>query len=95
MIVLERIELKLLNKIRLKLIKLLLSKRDISTIVISLGFAEEEYVKRYNNPEHVGYKSEGLRNSLKDIDRLQIDFEYMLNINHRVINEDYKSIIHS
>jgi hypothetical protein len=69
-----------LNKLRLKLIKILIPRKDIAMILISLGFAEEEYVRRYNNPEHAGYKSESLKHSLKDLDRLQKYFEHMLSI---------------
>ena len=70
----------MLNKLRLKLIKMLIPRGDVATILISLGITEEEYVKRYNNPEHTGYKSKTLELSLKDLERLQKYFEHMLGI---------------
>lgn len=67
----------MLNKLRLKLISILIPHKDIATIVISLGFAEEEYIKRYNNPEHAGYKCKSLESALKDLERLE---KYFMNI---------------
>ena len=76
----------MLNKLRVKLLKMLIPRKDIATILISLGFAEEEYVRRYNNPKHTGYKGEILKRSLKDLERLQNSFANMLGIN------EYKKI---
>jgi len=70
----------MLNKLRYKLIKILIPRNDVRTILISLGFAEEEYVRRYNNPEHIGYKGDILKRSLKDLERLQKYFASILGI---------------
>lgn len=70
----------MLNKLRINLIKMLMPQKDIATILISLGFAEEEYVRRYNNPEHAGYKSVTLERSLNDLERLQKYFQHLLGI---------------
>jgi hypothetical protein len=83
------------RKLGLKLINLLLGK-DVNTILISLGLAKEEYINRYNNPEHAGFKSEILKTSLKEIYELEDDFANMLGINnyHEVLkNKKYEEIM--
>jgi hypothetical protein len=88
-------EFYVLRVLRLKLIKmLLLRERDISTILISLGITKEEYINRYNNTKHAGYKSESLKNSHRDIERLEDDFAFMLGIKNynKIMNRNITKI---
>jgi hypothetical protein len=73
----------MLKKIKIKLLRLLLGKRNVSTILISLGFAQEEYIRRYNDPTHTGYKNKMLDDSIKDLDYLQGNFANMLGIDEK------------
>ena len=68
------------RKLKLKLVSIFFSRRDIATIRIALGITKTEYTRRYNDKEYHGYKSKILEDSNKDLQRLKKDFDYMLGI---------------